>query len=59
MKIIDYKVVYAQSNPNINEVVNALIKEGWQPLGPCMPAVDKHSGTFDQQTMVKYEEQSK
>lgn len=49
-KIIEYKIVIPHMG-RLEDVVNNLMEEGWQPFGsPYM------SGTREYQAMVKYEE---
>jgi hypothetical protein len=48
--ITDYKIIYAISSDQLEELVNQAIKDGWQPLGPLVLG----SVAF-LQTMVKEE----
>jgi hypothetical protein len=51
-KIVEYKVVKFTSDKELVNVVNSLIKEGWQPLG----GVSIANEIMDHcQAMVKYE----
>ena len=52
MKIIAYKLVKFQIATELEDTVNVLIKEGWQPLG----GVSIANEIMDHcQAMVKYE----
>jgi hypothetical protein len=50
-KIVDYMVVVEDKIGTIQDKVNRLIKEGWQPLG----GISSSYRSSDEQAMVKYE----
>ena len=50
-KIVDYMVAVEDNFGTIQDKVNRLIKEGWQPLG----GISSSYRNNDEQAMVKYE----
>lgn len=50
--IVGYKVVVNRRELDLELAVNALISEGWQPLGPAESTCDS-TGLVFHQTMVK------
>lgn len=58
-QVCEYRVICEEmfgSDANIEEKVNVMIKEGWQPLGSAVPLLTGTSSTYLVQTMVRYEE---
>jgi hypothetical protein len=56
MKIVGYKLIFHRAD-NLEREVNALMKEGWQPLGaPAISPAAPHSDQLDTvyQAMVLY-----
>ncbi len=57
-KITNYLVVSEQSRHALNDVVQQMLKEGWQPLGGhFVYTTPGYPGEY-QQTMVEYETSS-
>lgn len=54
-KIVEYTLATARDAPELNDVVNVLIEEGWQPYG--MPVIhwDEDNYTVYAQAMVRFE----
>ena len=54
-KIIDYKAVYGESDVKwLNEEVNEMIGQGYQPFGGISVTVTPEAVVLFAQTMVKY-----
>ncbi len=60
--IIEYQITSSDSGQSLSQIVNELIRQGWQPyLGLIIKEEDKPGSpikTFFYQAMVKYEEQA-
>ena len=59
-KIIEYKIASGESKYELQEEVNELIKQGWQPYGEI--CIKKSGGFLDwgepySQPIVKYEKE--
>lgn len=58
-QVCEYRVICKDMfgcDENINEKVNELIKDGWQPLGNAVPYRTAQGSPYLIQTMVRYEE---
>jgi hypothetical protein len=56
MKIIGYRVWVANSIGNLNDDINEMIRQGWQPFGEFKILTDSLEETFRYyQTLVMYE----
>ena len=61
-QVCEYRVIYKDMfgcDANLNEKVNELIKDGWQPLGNAVPFLSWSRSPFLVQTMVKYSDDLK
>ncbi len=61
-QVCEYRVIYKDlfgCDATINEKVNGLIKDGWQPLGNAVPFLTGSGSSYLVQTMVKYSEDLK
>jgi hypothetical protein len=56
-QVCEYRVICKDMfgiNADIDEKVNKLIKDGWQPLGNAIPFLSESGSSFLVQTLVKY-----
>lgn len=59
-QVCEYRVICKDMfgiNADIDEKVNKMIKDGWQPLGNAVPFLSDSGSSFLVQTLVKYSDQ--
>lgn len=56
-KIIDYEIIATSSFVGVNEIVNRMIDEGWQPYGIPWDMRMGPEVYFSAQAMVKYKDE--